>query len=195
MDYKAKTKAVLADFDAPFSEVMERALVEAYAEGMAAGRAEAFYEAANTPGINSAMLIRLARDAKDAALALPAKPAPDDGGRKMLEKVKELEKTMPCTCDLDRWEPEKSTGHSCVCGIHKAALDGGAGGGKVMNSTERIRYVGPVCCGMMDPSGHQCCERQAGHEGDHAHTTFWPSPSKDGGKDGAGKPQEKPWKT
>ena len=26
---------------------------------------------------------------------------------------------MRCNCDLDNWEPEKSTGHSCVCRIHK----------------------------------------------------------------------------
>lgn len=34
----------------------------------------------------------------------------------------ELTKVMPCNCDLDRWEPEKTTGHSCVCRIHKAAI-------------------------------------------------------------------------
>jgi len=28
---------------------------------------------------------------------------------------------MRCNCDLDNWEPEKSTGHSWVCRIHKAA--------------------------------------------------------------------------
>lgn len=27
---------------------------------------------------------------------------------------------MGCNCDLDSWEPERSTGHSCVCRIHKA---------------------------------------------------------------------------
>lgn len=26
-----------------------------------------------------------------------------------------------CTCDLDNWEPEPGSGHSWVCGIHKAA--------------------------------------------------------------------------
>lgn len=34
----------------------------------------------------------------------------------------ELSKTMACNCDLDRWQPEGSTGHSHVCRIHKAAL-------------------------------------------------------------------------
>lgn len=29
---------------------------------------------------------------------------------------------MRCNCDLDAWEPEKSTGHSWVCRIHKAAI-------------------------------------------------------------------------
>ena len=31
---------------------------------------------------------------------------------------------MRCNCDLDRWEPEKSTGHSRVCQIHKVATAG-----------------------------------------------------------------------
>lgn len=29
---------------------------------------------------------------------------------------------MKCNCDLDNWEPERSTGHSHVCRIHKAAM-------------------------------------------------------------------------
>jgi hypothetical protein len=33
----------------------------------------------------------------------------------------ELEATMQCVCDLDNWEPDKSTGHSRVCPIHKKA--------------------------------------------------------------------------
>ena len=28
---------------------------------------------------------------------------------------------MRCNCDLDNWEPERSTGHSMVCRIHKEA--------------------------------------------------------------------------
>ncbi len=40
----------------------------------------------------------------------------------MKEIVREVEGKMQCTCDLDNWEPEKSTGHSWVCQIHKAAL-------------------------------------------------------------------------
>ncbi len=35
------------------------------------------------------------------------------------EKAKELEKKMRCNCDLDNWEPEKDTGHSWVCRIHR----------------------------------------------------------------------------
>ena len=34
-----------------------------------------------------------------------------------------LEKEMQCNCDLDNWEPEKKTGHSWVCRIHKKALE------------------------------------------------------------------------
>lgn len=37
--------------------------------------------------------------------------------------VKEKESTMQCCCDLDKWEPEKDTGHSWVCRIHKAAKE------------------------------------------------------------------------
>ena len=34
-----------------------------------------------------------------------------------------LESTrMGCNCNLDDWEPEKSTGHSWVCRIHKGAV-------------------------------------------------------------------------
>lgn len=29
---------------------------------------------------------------------------------------------MGCNCDLDNWEPERDTGHSWVCRIHKAAV-------------------------------------------------------------------------
>jgi len=31
-------------------------------------------------------------------------------------------KGMHCNCDLDNWEPERSTGHSWVCRIHKATI-------------------------------------------------------------------------
>jgi hypothetical protein len=34
----------------------------------------------------------------------------------------ELAKEMRCNCDLDNWIPERSTGHSWVCRIHKAAI-------------------------------------------------------------------------
>jgi hypothetical protein len=36
--------------------------------------------------------------------------------------VEEAEKTMRCNCDLDNWEPEKTTGHSWVCRIHKHVM-------------------------------------------------------------------------
>lgn len=29
---------------------------------------------------------------------------------------------MQCNCDLDNWQPERSTGHSTVCRIHKRAM-------------------------------------------------------------------------
>jgi hypothetical protein len=36
--------------------------------------------------------------------------------------ARELALEMRCNCDLDNWEPERSTGHSHVCLIHKAAV-------------------------------------------------------------------------
>lgn len=35
--------------------------------------------------------------------------------------AKRLARTMQCNCDLDKWEPERDTGHSHVCRIHRAA--------------------------------------------------------------------------
>jgi len=32
------------------------------------------------------------------------------------------ENGMRCNCDLDNWEPERSTGHSWVCRIHMRAV-------------------------------------------------------------------------
>lgn len=40
----------------------------------------------------------------------------------MIDIVNALEKEMQCNCDLDNWEPERSTGHSHVCRIHNRAL-------------------------------------------------------------------------
>lgn len=40
-----------------------------------------------------------------------------------IEKIVErLEEEMVCNCDLDNWEPTKTTGHSRVCRIHKEAM-------------------------------------------------------------------------
>jgi hypothetical protein len=36
--------------------------------------------------------------------------------------VEEAKSRMQCNCDLDNWQPERSTGHSCVCRVHKAAM-------------------------------------------------------------------------
>ena len=37
------------------------------------------------------------------------------------EIVSELEQKMQCTCNFDKWEPTKDTGHTFVCMIHKNA--------------------------------------------------------------------------
>ncbi len=39
------------------------------------------------------------------------------------EIVAELEKAMQCNCDLDNWEPTRTTGHSRVCRIHRRAME------------------------------------------------------------------------
>ena len=39
--------------------------------------------------------------------------------KEIAEKLKA--EGMRCNCDLDNWQPEKTTGHSCVCRIHKKA--------------------------------------------------------------------------
>jgi len=36
--------------------------------------------------------------------------------------VREKESMMRCNCDLDKWIPEETTGHSWVCRIHRAAM-------------------------------------------------------------------------
>jgi len=51
-----------------------------------------------------------------------------------LEIAKELEATLLCNCDLDKWEPDKRTGHSVVCRIHQTA---------VAMATEKDRVVFP----------------------------------------------------
>jgi len=40
----------------------------------------------------------------------------------MVGYVSRLKKDLQCNCDLDNWEPERETGHSWVCRIHKAAM-------------------------------------------------------------------------
>lgn len=40
------------------------------------------------------------------------------------DKVAEAKKHLICNCDLDNWEPELNTGHSWVCRIHKAVMNG-----------------------------------------------------------------------
>lgn len=55
------------------------------------------------------------RDARQKRAAVP--------GISLLDIVTDIEKTMQCNCDLDAWEPERSTGHSWVCRIHKAAIE------------------------------------------------------------------------
>ena len=40
--------------------------------------------------------------------------------------VKEIENQRPriqCNCDLDNWQPQTDTGHSCVCRIDNMARE------------------------------------------------------------------------
>lgn len=45
------------------------------------------------------------------------------GRRTLIEIAESLELTVHCNCDLDNWQPTKSTGHSPVCRIHKMESD------------------------------------------------------------------------
>ena len=59
-----------------------------------------------------------AEDAKKSAQA-----AEDARAERLLSIVRRIEgERMQCTCDLDNWQPERSTGHSWVCQIHRAAM-------------------------------------------------------------------------
>ena len=41
----------------------------------------------------------------------------------LMEIAKQLkDEGMRCNCDLDNWEPERSTGHEQGCRIHKLAM-------------------------------------------------------------------------
>ena len=43
--------------------------------------------------------------------------------RDLREIAKELKAGgMRCNCDLDNWEPDRRSGHSTVCRIHKMAM-------------------------------------------------------------------------
>ena len=42
--------------------------------------------------------------------------------RSPMEHAKDIEaEGIQCCCNLDNWQPEKDTGHSWVCRIHKMA--------------------------------------------------------------------------
>ena len=56
--------------------------------------------------------------------------------------VKQCEKEMECSCDLDNWEPERSTGHSWVCCIHKAAQE------RFREAIEKEDFDGPCLSGF-----------------------------------------------
>ena len=42
--------------------------------------------------------------------------------RDMREHAKKLREVIGCNCDLDNWQPERVTGHSCVCRVHKLLM-------------------------------------------------------------------------
>lgn len=49
-------------------------------------------------------------------------PSDNPPKKSLREIAKDLSFVLHCNCDLDNWEPEATTGHSCVCRIHKAAM-------------------------------------------------------------------------
>lgn len=49
---------------------------------------------------------------------------PTETDRKLRQIAADLKNEgMRCNCDLDNWVPERTTGHSCVCRIHKTAME------------------------------------------------------------------------
>lgn len=51
-----------------------------------------------------------------------AADAEDRRARRYAKALELRDGGMGCNCDLDNWEPERTTGHSWVCRIHKAVL-------------------------------------------------------------------------
>lgn len=44
-------------------------------------------------------------------------------GKDLRQVANEIKNSgVQCNCDLDNWQPERSTGHSCVCRIHKRVM-------------------------------------------------------------------------
>jgi hypothetical protein len=72
-----------------------------------------------------------------------------------LNDLKELAviaaKEMQCNCDLDNWEPEKSTGHSWVCRIHKFVIACG-----------KVKGLTCACCGQWT-AGRQWFNQDTGY--------------------------------
>lgn len=62
------------------------------------------------------------QEGRDALEAIRAQSRQDRTDR-LHDIVQEIKPSMQCNCDLDAWEPERSTGHSHVCRIHKRALE------------------------------------------------------------------------
>lgn len=56
---------------------------------------------------------------------------------KLRAHVKHLAKSMRCNCNLDKWEPERSTGHSFACRIHKATMAAQRGGTLMTTAADR----------------------------------------------------------
>ncbi len=54
-------------------------------------------------------------------LALAALPSTGEDSEQH-SIAKDLGGFLGCNCDLDNWEPERSTGHSWVCRIHRYAV-------------------------------------------------------------------------
>lgn len=81
------------------------------------------YWTANSDTYNGGCCAEDEKNSPEALAAARKDLARQEFAKRATEIARELRASgMGCNCDLDRWEPERSTGHSRVCRIHKAAV-------------------------------------------------------------------------
>lgn len=71
--------------------------------------------------MNQSEFNKMVEAAKESVSARLPRPGGEDITAAMI--AKKLKRDMGfCNCDLDNWQPLRSTGHSSVCALHSLAL-------------------------------------------------------------------------